>query len=161
MAIFHILLQFYLFWINCNLIILSIVISVCTHPCDTNSFPHKPHKNIFIATENLYPWHLTEVFLKSKLIFFRNKRNFNPKVILFLIKLLIFDSSFLLHSFSKAKIFLNFSTGKSLLFFNRLKCKIFRHMPFYCNSFLAGKKSKQLFSIFLFYHIKISVFDKS
>ena len=30
-------------------------------------------------------------------------------------------------------------------------------MSFYCNSFLALKKPMQLFSIFLFYHIKISI----
>ena len=58
------------------------VISACTHPCGIykHLYP-QPHKNTFIATENLK--YLNEVFLKSENFLFRHKRNFNPKVIFY------------------------------------------------------------------------------
>ena len=83
---------------------------------------------------------------------------------LFLIKLSadISHSSFLLDSLSKAKIFPNFSAGNSFLFINRFWNVIVsdkRH--FIVKVFFLKKEPIELFSIFLFYHIKIIVFDKS
>ena len=95
-------------------------------------------------------WRFFEI---KKFFIYRHKRDFNPKVIckLFLIELSagIRDSSFLLESLSKAKIFPNFSAG-NLFFFNRFwnerfsdRCRIiltvflheknwYSHFHFFC-----------------------------
>ena len=54
------------------------VISACAHPCHTNTFTRRPHKNTFIATENTF---LNRVLLKSKIFPFMHMINFNPKVL--------------------------------------------------------------------------------
>ena len=81
---------------------------------------------------------------------------------LFLIKLSanISDSSFVLDSLLKAKISPDFSAGNSFLFFKRYWNLSLSDRCHFVVSLPAWKKPKQLFSIFLFYSIKISVFDK-
>ena len=59
-----------------------MVTSACTHPSDTNTFTQS-HNNTFIASENIE--YLNEVFLKLKSFLLSNKKNFNPKIILYII----------------------------------------------------------------------------
>ena len=71
----------------------------------------------------------------------------------------ITDSSCDLDSLSRSKLFSSYSAGNSFLFFKRVwNVRLSDRCCFIVN-FLAWEKPMQLFSIFLFYSVKISVFD--
>ena len=135
-----------------------MVISSYTHPCDTNTFTHQPT----VSQEYIYcNW-------KSWLKFFLNQKFFHLAIKeistlkslskLFLIKLSadISDSSFVLDSLLKTKIFSNFSAGNRFLFFKRVWNLRLSYRCHFIISLLAWKKLIQLFSIFPFHSIEIS-----
>ena len=88
-------------------------------------FYSQPQKNTFTATEIHNFWILFEIKTFHENI---STLKFIYIYKLYLIKLsvAISDSSFILDSLSKAKMFPSFSEGNTFLFFDRfLKCKIF------------------------------------
>ena len=125
------------------------VISACTYPYNTNTFTHISQKCIYCN------WKLTisewSFFWNQKIFHLGIKEistvksciNYFNKLVLInkLIKLSadISDSSFLLDSLSKAKIFPNFSAGNSFLFFKRFwnvrlsdRCHFISYCKFSC-----------------------------
>ena len=84
------------------------------------------------------------------------------KLLLIKLSVDISDISFLLDSFSKAKIFPNFSTSSlaGSFSFKRFWNVRLSHRCYFIVTILSWKMSIHLFSIFLSYSIKISVFDK-
>ena len=132
-----------------------MVISAFTHPCDTNTFTD------IVTRIHLLQLKIHTIWMKflaiKEILTLKSLRK------LFLIKLPadISDSSFILDSLSKAKIFSNFSAGNSFLFFKRCWNVRLSNRCHFAVSFLAWKMPIQLFSIFLFYNIKRSVFGNS
>ena len=86
--------------------------TVCTHPCDTKTFTH--------SLTRIPEW---SFFLNQKVFHLAIKETSTLKSLykLFLTKLSadISDSSFVLDSLLKAKIFRNFSAGNSFLLYKR------------------------------------------
>ena len=132
-----------------------MVISACTHPCDTNTFTHS------LTRIHLMQLKIHNIWMK----FFWNQKVFNLAIKeistlkslykLFLIKLSadISDSSFVLDSLLKATIFSNFSAGNSFLFFEKiLKCKTFLQMSFYCKFSCLKKADTVIFNFSLLQH---------
>ena len=138
-----------------------MIISACTHPCDTVTFTHS------LTRIHLLQLKIHNIWMK----FFWNQKVFHVAIKeistlkslykLFLIKLSadISDSSFALDSLSKAKLFPNFSACNSFLFFKRFwnvrlsdRC----HFISYCK-FSCLKKV----NIIIFNFSVLSVFDKS
>ena len=120
------------------------------------------HKNTFIVIEN--PWYLKEVYSKSKSFPFSHKKNFNPKVIiiskLFLTKLSpdTSDSSYVLDSLLKAKIFPCFSAGNSFLFFSRfwnVKLSNESHFISCCKFSCLKKANTIIFNFFVLYTVTV------
>ena len=94
-----------------------MVIPACTHPCDTITFIHSLTRIHLLQLKFHNIW--MKFFWSQKVFHLTIKEVSTLKSLykLFLIKLFsdISDSSFLLDSWSKAKIFPNFSTGNSFL----------------------------------------------
>ena len=133
------------------------------YPCGTSIFTH-----------SLTRTHLLQLKIHNiRMKFFWNQKIFRLAIKeistlrslykLFSIKLSadISDSSFVLDSLSKAKTFPNFSASNSFLIFKRFWNVRLSDRCHFIVSFLVWKKPVQLFSIFLFYSIKVSVFEKS
>ena len=176
--LFTILLLFYLFYIywdwqsqKCDLKcpkVFEINTELCVY-CNFCLYPS-------LQYEHLYP-HLTKIHLLQLKInniwmeFFWNQKifhlgikeistvksciNYFNKLVLInkLIKLSadISDNSFLLDSLSKAKIYLNFSTGSGFLFFNRFwNIRFSDRCHFILTVFLLEKSQYSYFQFFCF-----------
>ena len=96
-----------------------MVISACTHPCDTNTFTHSLTRIRLLQLKIQNIW--IKVFWNQKVFHLIIKEILTLKSKLFLIKLSsdISDSSFVLDSLSKAELFPNFTAGDGFLFFKR------------------------------------------
>ena len=130
-----------------------MVISACIHPCGTNIFTH--------SVTRIHYCNWKSIISEWNQKFFHLGINEIPTLKLlyesFLIKLSadISHNSFVLGSLLKTNIFPKFLAGNSFLFFKRLwNIRLSDRCHFFVN-FLAWKKPLQLFSIFLFYCIKM------
>ena len=135
------------------------VISACTHLCNTNTFTHISQKlqlkinNIwmeFFWNQKIFHLGIKEISILKSCINYYNKLVLINK----LMKLSadISDSSFLLDSLSKAKIYLNFATGSGFLFFKRF-WKGFLADVILLQQFSCSKKSQcSYFNFFVLPH---------
>ena len=128
-----------------------MIISACTHPCDTITFTHSLTRIHLLQLKIHNNW---MKFLRNEKIFhlgIKNISTLNSYIYIYICFLIYVYIYFLVDSLSKVKIFPTFS-GQVIVFYFLtdfvLKCNIFWHMSFYCSSFFCFKKNNTAISNF-------------